>query len=228
MVAADLGRFHRFADGAAEQVPGKGVFVEGKQAVHHGNVYILPLAGFLPVKQRPANGQGGVHRSGHIADGYRRDLRIGVLVRPSARPLGDHVVSRLVTIGAPVAETGNGTINDILPHLPDRLIIKLQTVHHPGGEVFNQHIAFAYQVVNQLHALGMLQIYADAFFPPVAVNVVGALGDPLVGLDQGEMPLIGPFLVFFHLDNVRPHVRQRARGEGAGQHPGEIQNGNSV
>ena len=147
------------------------------------------------------------------------------LARPAAGALGDHVVARLVAVGAPVAETGDGTIDDVFLDLLHGVVVEFQPFHDARCEVLQQDIALLDELLDQLHPLGGFHVDAHASLSPVHRDGVGALRNVVLGDAKRKPSFVGAGLVLLHLDDVGAHVGQSLRCMGPRQHPREIQYG---
>jgi hypothetical protein len=195
------------------------------EAVHHGNVDILAFARHDFMVQRGQHGRTRVHGGRRVADGHRRHDGRPAPADPAARRLGNDVIPRLMAERAPVAEAGNGAVDDVRLELSDRVVVQLQTLHDARGEIFENDVAFFDQVANDLKSARMFDIETDALFSPVDIDVVRALRDAVVRDPQILQSFVGPVSVTLHLDHVGAHVGQRFGRMGPRQNPRKIKHG---
>ena len=212
---------------------GQGVFHQAEALRDHGgpqhrNVDELPLAGAVAVVQRGRDGEHRVERPADVSEGVFESQRPTILVShraveagqgPDGRSVGAQVAQRAVLSGG-----GNGCHDDVGLDGAERFIAEAQTIHHTGREVLDDNIAAGRQSFGEFDSLRFADVEGNAQL--AAVDVVEhrvLFGVGLVADDGSAQSHIVQTLAGFNLDDLGAHVGQNHAGDGAGQHPAEIQ-----
>ena len=169
-----------------------------------------------------------MQRAADVAESVLEPQRAAALVPHGAVQAGQGADGR--SVGAqvpqrPVLPGGRyGRHHDVRLDGAERFVTQAQAIHYARGEVFNHHVAFGDQAFRQFHSLGFTDVQGYAKFAPVDVVKHRVLFRiRLVAHDGAAHPHIVEALARFDLDDLGPHVGQRHAGDGAGQHPAEVQ-----
>ena len=127
-------------------------------------------------------------------------------------------VGRALRLRALLAEAGDGEQHDVLPLRSQRFVAEAQPRQHARAEVLDHQIRLPCQPLDDVHALGLGQVHADAALAGVLLVEVARHAAQHSAPQAREVPGRR-----FHLYYVRTEVAQHPAGERAGEHPREIE-----
>ena len=104
-----------------------------------------------------------------------------------------------------------------------RCIVEAEALHHPGAEVFDQHIGRTRQPREHLAPGRLRQVEDDAALAAVERRE----GRAVAALGPGHAAR-GVAIGRFHFDDARAHVGEYHRAVGPGHHLGHIEHNNVV
>ncbi len=102
--------------------------------------------------------------------------------------------------------------------LPQGLVVEPHPGQHPGTKVLHQHVGVFEQAVQDLAPLGLAQIEGDRTLVTVELGKVGAEAVDHIALAAHHVALPRGL----DLDHLGAVIPQHLAGEGAGDHPGQI------
>ena len=141
-----------------------------------------------------------------------------------AHGLADDVVAAASGVGAVVAESRNGCVDDPGVDLPEFIVSQPELVHHSGAVVLYDHVALADEVAEHFFSFFGLQVQGDPGFVPVQVHEVGALA-----VYERRVPArIVAGSGTFYLYNFSAHICQYHAAVRPRKHPGKIEDANTV
>ncbi len=226
--------------GAAEEAraaPGRQAVAEEEAEVRRGreqrergievrHVHVLALPGALAGEERQHDPERSMEaRPAVIGDDVQGNggLAIGFSNQPQdagERQVID-VVGRVVAVGAVLAETGEGAVDDARVDLADRLVVAAEPLHDAGAEAFDNHVCAGGELLEDRLAFGGLEVQREAPLVPVDVGEGRpALVVQDVGLAVGRRGL--------DFQDVGPHVAQQHRAELARRHARQLQDLDAV
>ena len=201
-----------------------------KDGVEHGDVDVLPLTRPLPVEQRPidrAQGLQGGRRVGdgrtHVERAFEARLVLQIDLLETALGLHHRGVGRTLRAGPRLPVAGNRAHDDSRVGLRQRRVVKPQTRHDPGAEIFHHHVIDAHQLSDDVSRGGALEVEGQAFLAAVELAVHGADALTHGRHVAGEFP--SRRLDFQYL---RPQIGHQAGAVRTGDDRGEIQDANAV
>ena len=199
----------------------------GDHAVHQSHVHHLADAGLLGVDVGGLHADGEAQARQHVADGGA--AAGGAAAGPAgdaheaAHGLGHDVVAGPVMIGAVLAEAGDAAVDQLGVDFLQHVIAQAQLLHGAGAEVLDEDIGLLYQILEDLLALGGLEIQGETALIAVEIDEVSAFPVKTRRIGAGIITLSGDF----HLDDVGAHVREEHRAVRPRQNPGQINYGNA-
>src|SRR5205823_936006 len=100
-----------------------------------------------------------------------------------------------------LSERRNRAHDDPWIDCADGLVVETHTADDAGGEIFNHHVEFGYQLLDQFDRGGLLHIQAKALLATILLDEVGA------ALVADELNFAGlvTFRCEFNLDDFRSH-----------------------
>ncbi len=211
------------------QKGGRLVAEERHHRIHHRHVDVLAGAAALARKQCQ---QDALHRHqpGHqVGNGHAHPERRAVLRPGDAHQatlgLQHRVVTRFVPPGAGLAEARDGAVNQPRPLRPERLIVEAGPCEGARTKVLDQDVGAVDQPAEQRPALSRLEVERDALLVAVDAEEIGTLP-----ADERRSPgaSVVPTPGLLNLDDAGAHVGEQHRAIRAGQHPGQVDHGQSV
>ena len=188
-----------------------GVAVAG---VGQADVNGLALAGCLPLVEGGQGADGGVEGGGPVDDGNTgADGGHPLLAGDhgdAGHGLADGVVSDLIGVGAKLAVGGNVDHDDAGVNFLEDVVAEAHGGDGAGTEVLEEHVGDLDQLAQDLLALFLTQVDAQALLPAVVLDPVGALlahpGGVVAGLLAAET---------LDLDDLGTHAGQHLGATGS-------------
>ena len=187
------------------------------------------MAGAVFLPQGSQDGVAGKHGRDEVADVntnfHRRAFFFTIDVHQTSHSLDLRVVGRLVSVGAGLAVTGYGAINDPWVDLGDFLVAESDAAQGAWRQIFQDHITFFGHVQEHLLAFGRFQVNGDALNALSTLEEPG--GDVIIGLAldisalrPGEWSVTThrvTFTGYLDFNHLCAHAGQVHRAEGSGQ-----------
>ena len=148
----------------------------GEDALEHGDVDDLPGAGLLPLEQRQDDAQGRVHAGGDVG---HRDAGPGGLVGitgggdDAGLALDQQVVGLDVAVGAVLAVARERAVDEAWVELVEGLPAQPHALGHSRGIVLEEDVGCLRQLVEDIQALGFLDVHREAPLVAVEPHVAG-------------------------------------------------------
>jgi len=136
--------------------------------------------------------------------------------------LNHRVVSRLIATRAVLAEAGDRAEDEPWMLRGERRVVEAEPRHRTRAEVLDNDVGLVDQLAENSPAFGGLEVEREAFFVAVDTEEVRAfLADERWSPSPGVVAPAG----LLDLDDTGAHVGQQHRAIGAGEHPCQINNG---
>ena len=200
----------------------------GCHGIHQGHIHLLAQAGLLLVHQSGQNAHRHVQGAQHVAQGGSGagsgTAGPAAGAHEAAHGLADDIIAGTLAQGAGVAEAGNRAVDDAGVDLFQNIIAQAQLFHGAGAVVLQNHVGLLHQFLEDLLALGLLQVQSDAHLAAVEVGVIHAVAVDERSHFAGIVAALG----IFDLDDRGAQVSHQYRRIGACQHAAQIQDDNAV
>ena len=136
--------------------------------------------------------------------------------------MDDRRVGGAAALGAGLAEAGDRQHHEPGVHRQHVLEGEAELGHDPGPVVLDDDVGFGDELQHQLPRPLRQEVDADGALAGVLLVEVAPDAVDLAAHEAGHVTLRG-----LHLQDVGAEVGQHAGGEGARQHPGEVQDANA-
>jgi hypothetical protein len=137
----------------------------------------------------------------------------------AAECLHHGLVAAIVGARPSPPERRDRAVDETWLDLGQRFIAEAERLHGAGPEVLQHHVALAGQALEQLAALGSLQIHRDALLAAVDRHEVRRFA----AQERRPRARVVALARLLDLDDLGAHVTEDHRAERPGQHPREIQ-----
>ena len=200
----------------------------GRHRIHQSHIHLFTQAGLLLVHQSGQNAHRHVQGAQHVAQGGSGagsgTAGPAAGAHEAAHGLADDIIAGTLAQGAGVAEAGNRAVDDAGVDLFQNIIAQAQLFHGAGAVVLQNHVGLLHQFLEDLLALGLLQVQSDAHLAAVEVGVIHAVAVDERSHFAGIVAALG----IFDLDDRGAQVSHQYRRIGACQHAAQIQDDNAV
>jgi hypothetical protein len=218
----------RLGLGAREQIA-FGVIVQQRHGrLQQRAVHPLAETGALAVQQRVDDAEGGEDAGGQVQEGHaaaqRRAVRLAGDGHDPAERLHERLVTRRVLARPRSTEGRDRAVDEPGIHRRQGVVAQPERLHRAGPEVLDENVGRRRHALEDLDALGRLEVERHVALVPVDHQERGRLA-VLVRWPCARL-VAGPGV--FHLDDVGAQVGQEHAAERSGQHTGEIEDANAV
>ena len=204
-----------------------GLCLGAHDRLEQGGFDALALAGALAVEQRRVDRADEQHRRHVVRHRHRADggdaVHLLLQVRGAGHRLEHRVVPRTLGVRAAAAEGAGGGVDEARIVPAERFVVDAQPRGDAGAEVLHRHVGVAGQVMDDLLALGRLQIDRDAALVPVPCLEHAALA-----FDEGPPVASVVAAGRFDLEDVGAHVAEQHGAVGTGDEAREVEDPDAV
>src|SRR6056297_2806898 len=157
--------------------PGHGV--QRERGIGHADINKLPFSGLLPVNYRSQDAHHGMVRTtSYIRNLYTHGWRPAVgsaAVAANARQ-GEiiDVVACTILVGAGLAVTSNGAIDEARVYRLEGFVANAKPVHHPRAKLLNNNVVVFDQFQNFLPATLLFEVEPERLLATIQETVGGA------------------------------------------------------